>query len=190
MKRGLFLLVALLLLLTACGEAQPAQTTTTTTVPSVDTDIRIEDISWELTTQKDGKHTYLALTYTNNSEYTFSSFKMKFSEKADITKEQRDAYWDALEKSQGEDAKATLQDMRSMLELYDDQGLQVYAKDTKACKPGATATVRCLLNDQLESKNVAFPELYTPYIVDIEYKKGDETVIIHYNFLNKTYSLR
>ena len=191
MKRWLFLLVALLVLLTACGDAQPAQpTTTTTTAPPIETDIRIEDIDWKRTTHKDGKNTYLAVTYTNHSEYTFSSFKMKFAEKADITKEQRDAYWSALEKSLGDDAKTTLQDMRSMLEIYDDQGLQVYVKDTKKSKPGATATVHCLLNNQLESKNVAFPELYDPYTMDIEYKKGDETVIIHYNFQNKTYSLR
>lgn len=192
MKRLLCLLAALVVTLTACGDPAPAATvpTTTTLPPSADTDIVIEDIPWELTTEKDGKDTYLAITYTNNSEYTLSSFKLKFKEKEGLTKEQRDAYWAALEKSQGEDAVETLREMRAMQEMEGGPGLILYAKDTKAVKPGQSGGARCLVNDQLESRNVVFPELYTPYIADIEYKDGDETVLIHYNFITKTYSVR
>lgn len=191
MKKWLSLVAALLLTLTACGETgQASSDPTTTTAPAVTPDIVIEDIDWELTTDKDGEDTYLAITYTNHSAYTLSSFKMKFKEKEDLTEEQRDAYWAALEESQGEDAVETLREMRAMLEMEGGPGLLLYAKDTNAAQPGATATVRCLVNDQLESRNVAFPELYTPYIADIEYQNGEETVIIHYNFINQSYTVR
>lgn len=191
MKRLLCLLAAVLTL-TACGETDqtPSATATTTLPPSADTAIVIEDIPWELTTEKDGKDTYLAITYTNNSAYTLSSFKMKFKEKEGLTQEQRDAYWTALETSQGEDAVETLREMRAMLEMEGGPGLLLYAKDTNAVKPGRSGGARCLVNDQLESRNVVFPELYTPYIADIEYKDGEETVRIHYNFFTKTYSLQ
>ena len=195
MKQWFSILMAALLVFTAtaCGtnaEDAATTTTTTTTAPAVETAIKIEDISWELTTEKDGKDSYLAIAYTNNSAYTLLSFKMKFIEKEDLTKEQRDAYWAALEKSQGEEAVDTLREMRAMQEMEGSLGLLLYAKDANQTKPGASGSARCLLNDQLESKNVVFPELYTPYIAEMEYKEGDETVLIHYNFLNKRYSVR
>lgn len=194
MKKWTCLMLAALMLFatTACGETKPEATgsTTTTTAPSDETAITVEEISFELTTQKEGKDTYLALTYTNHSQFTLTSFKMKFMEKEDLTKDQRDAYWTALEKSQGEDAETTLQDMRAMLELEGSTGLLVYGKDAKACKPGATATVRCLLNDQLESRNVAFPELYTPYIMEMTYQQDGETVLVQYSYISKRYTVR
>ena len=196
MKQWFSILMAMLLMVTAtaCGTTteEPADTapTTTTTAPNVETAIKIEDISWELTTEKDGKDSYLAIAYTNNSTYTLLSFKLKFIEKEDLTKDQRDAYWAALEKSQGEDAVANLREMRAMQEMEGSLGLLLYAKDANQTKPGASGSARCLLNDQLESKNVVFPELYTPYIAEMEYKEGDKTVLIHYNFLNKRYSVR
>ncbi len=182
------LLTVLLLTATGCDNGEkPAEPAATTAAPSDETEIKVEDIDWELTTQKDGKNTYLAITYTNHSAFTLTSFKMKFKEKADLTQEQRDAYWTALEKSQGEDAETTLQDMRAMLEMEGSLGLIVYAKDTNPVKPGATATVRCLLNDRLESRNVAFPELYDPYIMEMEYESGGETVKIQYNYVSDRY---
>lgn len=195
MKRWLSFLMAVLLAFTAtaCGGSDPepsATNTTTTTAPAVETAIKIEDIAWQLTTEKDGKDTYLAVSYQNNSAYTLTSFKMKFKEKEGLTKEQRDAYWTALEKSQGEEAVENLREMRAMQEMEGSLGLLLYAKDQNAAKPGASATVRCLLNDQLESRNVAFPELYVPYIAEMEYRDGEQTVLIHYNFLNKRYTVR
>ena len=194
MKKWICLLLAVLMLFatTACGETKPESTgtATTTTAPSDETEITVEEIAWELTTQKEGKNTYLAITYTNNSSFTLTSFKMKFKEKEDLTKEQRDAYWTALEKSQGKDAETTLQDMRAMLEMEGSIGLLVYAKDTNAAKPGATATLRCLLNDQLESRNVAFPELYTPYIMELEYEQDGETVLVQYSYVSDRYTVR
>ena len=115
---------------------------------------------------------------------------MKFTQKEGLTEKQLDAYWAALEKSQGEDMVDSLREMRAMYTLEGSVGLLVYGKDTKKVKPGAGSTIHCLLNDRLESKNVAFPELYVPYIADIEYQDGKETVLIHYNFQNQTYSLR
>ena len=193
MKKWICLLLAVLMLFatTACGETKPESTgTTPTTSPSDETEITVEDISWELTTKKEGEDTYLAITYTNNSSFTLTSFKMKFKEKEDLTKEQRDAYWTALHKSQGEEAKTTLQDMRAMLEMDGSQGLIVYVKDTKVAKPGATATARCQLNDQLDSRNVAFPELYNPHIMEMEYEQDGETVLVQYNFVSKRYTVR
>lgn len=195
MKKWTCLILAALLTVavTACGDSgKPAEkpAATTTIAPSDETEITAEEIAWELTTQKEGKDTYLALTYTNNSAITLTSFKMKFKEKEDLTKAQRDAYWKALEKSQGEEAKTVLQDMRAILEMEGSGGLLVYAKDKNPAKPGATATLRCQLNDLMESRNVAFPELYMPHIMELEYQRGEETVWVQYSFISGRYTVR
>lgn len=185
MKRFLSLILAGLLCLavTACGETQPEQTPTTTT-QAMDPAITVEDVTWELTTEKEGKDTFMAFTFQNNSTYTLQSFKLKFKDKPDATKAQLDAYWADLKKSQGGDTD--IDEMRAALEV-NETSLVLFGKTTDPVAPGAGATVRCLVNDQLESRNVIHPDLYVPYMMELTYQEGDTTYYIRYNFEKDKY---
>lgn len=183
MKRTLSLILAGLLCLTlsACGDTQPEQTapTTTTTQTQIAPAITVEDFTWELTTEKEGKDTYMAFTFQNNSSATLASFKLKFKDKPDATEEQLDAYWADLKKSQGDNAD--IDEMRAALEV-NNLPILLYGKTEKSVAPGEKVTVRCRLNDQLESRNVIHPDLYTPYMMELTYQEDGVTYYIRYNF--------
>ena len=76
--------------------------------------------------------------------------------------------------------------MRAALEV-NGTGLLLFGKTEEPVAPGKKATVRCVLNDQMESRNVIHPELYTPYMMELTYREGDTTYYIRYNFDKEKY---
>lgn len=79
MKKKMFIVImSLVISLTGCGSK--------TNGGSPKEKINIRDIVWNVDEGiADGKR-YVLLDYTNNSDYTITSFKLTFKEKSDITK--------------------------------------------------------------------------------------------------------
>lgn len=151
------------------------------TKPAVAKDaIKIEDLSWEITTQiNDYGEREIVANYTNNSPYPIVEFDLKMTQKADVTNEDR----------------AVLSDLKDKYDYTDEDLQKLYMQAFIECytNPGETSKGRYISLDIYAMRvptSIEQTELMEPDIATITYIGSDDTVHVeYYDFVGKSYSL-
>lgn len=197
-KELLALCLASTLILSACGNtnvssAASAESTASSetkavsekaieeTKPAVAKDaIKIEDLSWEITTQiNDYGEREIVANYTNNSQYPIVEFDLKMTQKADVT----------------DDDRAVLSDLKDEYGYTDEdlQKLYMQAFIEYYTNPGETSKGRYISLDIYAMRvptSIEQTELMEPDIATITYIGADNAVHVeYYDFVGKSYSL-
>ena len=186
MKRfwSLVLVGVLGLLLTGCSggnatDPSPDTPTANEVAAPAEDAVKIEEIEWEVGQKTIDGDRCIAFSYTNNSEYPLLGIDMEFTQKSDVTDEQRTAFD----------------------ELYEDDGMwedfnggrdEVYisADNTKLIEPGESVDLICYFNHTARRPSTMEQyELMEPSIMSIAYVADGRLYIEYYDFLNDSYSL-
>lgn len=200
------LMCVLLLLvcsLTACGGEEAvtppggnslpessSSTTKTSQVPveEIEPDVKIEDIEWTIAAGVSGGKNYVLMEVKNNSTYTIKKFELDLTEKATITKEEKEAIYDDIQKSQGFDDAYMEEYKKSREELK--QPITMYGNCSKELAPSQKVDgIKCYYIGGWTSKEVLHSDKFVPEKAKIEYVKDGTTYTVNYNFDSKKYEL-
>ena len=151
-------------------------------------DISIDQIDWNVGTGTIYGENYVIFEITNNSQYVITGFKLTFTEKAGISKSDKDAFYADIQKSQGFDDAWMQEFIESREEL--SQPISMYVNINETIEVGeVTDNVKCYYFGGWTSKNVIYPDLFVPDVATIKYEKDGVVNTLYYNFAAKTYDL-
>ena len=151
-------------------------------------DIPIEQLEWSVSAGTVKGDNYVLLTLTNNSAFSIQSLKLDFTEKTEISKDDKSSFYADIQKSQGFDDEW----MQKYIESRDklSQPISMYARIEDEVRPGATIDkVKCYYFGGWTSKDVLHPDLFVPEKVTIGYEKNGVCYTLYYNFLSKLYDV-
>ena len=148
-------------------------------------DIKIEDLLFSVENGMISGENYVVFECTNNSNYKIVELKITFEEKAGISKDEMNAFYSAIQSSQGFDdefMKKFRENLRSPMSMYVHIDEPVEAgKQTEKYK--------CYYYGGWGSKNVPYAHLFEPQKAIIKYEKDGTTYTLYYNFASNLYDL-
>lgn len=162
------------------GDDAPAADTEAATgmMPGEDDSVRIEDLDWTVNERVINGSRRVALSYTNNSPFTIMNLRIEFTQREDVTDEERSVFDEAY--ADPETAPSV-----EPSELY------VAGTNEHFVEPGESADpVSCSLAYAVTPLNMEQFDLMEPSVAEIRYLGGDgKTYLEYYDFLNEAYSL-
>lgn len=148
-------------------------------VKPVDDAVAIDQLDWTVQEEIIDGNRRVGFSYTNNSDYPIVSFDIKFTQRADVTDEQRSVF-----DSMYADDSAYIPPVDAS-ELYADAENQHYAAPGDEVDPWT-----CELSYSLTSLSMEQYELMEPNIAHIRYIGDDGNIYSeYYDFLNDRYEL-
>lgn len=137
--------------------------------------IDISEIDWNVSASVVNGKRITALNYTNNSSYPIIDFKIKFTQKPDLTDEQL----------------AILNIYKEELGFEDDEIRDIYltGESKKYAGPGQTVSdTRCYINGFWGFEGSDILEIIRPDMATVEYIDTDKKgYTVYYDFLNDSY---
>ena len=130
--------------------------------------INIEDIAWNIDEGIVDGDRYVLLSYTNNTEYTITDFKITFKEKAGITEEEKSDFCADIQ-SDFETSDEDMEEVRS-------RPISMYAETNRVLNPGeSVSNINCYYYEgYFYLKNIAHYNLVTPDIATLKYIDEDK----------------
>jgi len=166
--------------LCACNSSNGEKTPSSNIAKS--NSIKIEDIAWNVDEGIIDGDRYVLLGYTNNSEYTISSFEITFKEKLDATDDEKEHFFaDVKEKFEFSDDE--------IAELK-EEGISMHAETDKVVNPGESVKdAYCYYYSGYSYvKDIDHYNLVEPDIATIQYIKDDKIYTTFYDFVSKKYT--
>ena len=144
--------------------------------------ISIEDIALSVDEGVVDGDRFVLLTYTNNTQYTISSFELTFKEKANITDEEKETFYADVQ----ENFEMSNEDMEDLK----DQPISMHAKTDRVVEPGESiSNVNCYYYSGIfYLKDIDHYNLVEPDIATIKYIDEDQIYTIYYDYNSKKYS--
>lgn len=184
-KLLLILFITLTIFTTACSKEDKKQDVIDE--KEIKTEIKINEIEWNVTPGTINGENYILMGFKNNSNYDISYLEIKFVEKANITEQEKDSFYEDIKKSQGFDDEWIKEYRESKEKL--NQPITMYCKYEETVKKGETIkNVKCYYGGWT-SKNVLHRDLFVADKAIIGYENEGVSYKIYYDYNNKTYSL-
>jgi len=178
---ALFLVILMVASLCACNSNKDGNTPSSDNSKS--NSLKIEDIAWNVDEGIVDSERYVLLDYTNNSEYTISSFELTFKEKPDISDEEKETFYaDIIEKYElNEDDD---------IEQLKDEDLSMHAETDKVVNPGESVkNAHCYYySGSFYVRDINHYNLVEPDIATIKYIEDNKIHTIYYDFVSEKYS--
>ena len=203
-------LIAISLLLTACGGTNMEEANSTVDVPDADVseetdvseadsgvpdnvseeeaseseyDIMIDQVEFTVGEEIDDGERDVFMQLINNSDYTISEFEITFSQKSDITKEQKEEFYADLQSKY----ELSDEDMETLKEL----GIAMYSKTKKVTPSGEKKGKNHLYyySGYYYMRNLDHFDLVEPDIATIKYVKDEKIYTEYYDYRSGNYSL-
>ncbi|WP_455527353.1 DUF6591 domain-containing protein [Huintestinicola sp.] len=137
--------------------------------------IDISEIDWNVSASVVNGERITALNYTNNSGYPIIDFKIKFTQKPDLTEEEF----------------AVLNDVKEKYEYEDNEIRDIYVagESKKYTEPGQKVSdIPCEIDDWYELDDISILDIMRPDMATIEYIDTDgKGYTMYYDFLNESY---
>lgn len=138
--------------------------------------IKIEDIDWSVEEGIVRGDRFIIFSYTNNTKYPIVDVEMKFTQKEDVTPEQR----------------AVLNSLKENSFWDDDDIIEAYINgyNRKLVDPGEASdgSPCCFNGTYTYVENMDQYELMEPDTVGIVYLRGDKVYSLYYDFRTQKYS--
>jgi len=189
------LTVSLVFSLAACGKGVPAETESTGTVESARPQkdeaskapekdpLKIEEIDWTVEEGIiDGKR-QAVFGYTNNSQFTIAEIEISFSEKPDVTDEEREAIWTELQ-TRFELNEDDMADLRA-------NEISMRVESMRVAEPGATISNEdgYYAGGYAYVRKIEHFDLVEPDIASIRYLDNDMIYTVYYDFHTDKYTM-
>ena len=182
-KIKLFTILATVISMTVCfagcnSSETPGVSGSNTTVEK----INIEEIPWSVDEGIVDGDRFVLLSYTNNTQYTITNFKLTFKEKTGVTTEEKDTFYSDVQQN-FEMSDEDIEDLKS-------QTISMYAETDKIVEPGESiSNVYCYYySGFFYLKNINHYNLVEPDIATIKYIDEDRIYTIYYDYASKKYS--
>ena len=182
-KIKLFTILATVISMTVCfagcnSSETPGVSGSNTTVEK----INIEEIPWSVDEGIVDGDRFVLLSYTNNTQYTITNFKLTFTEKTGVTTEEKDTFYSDVQQN-FEMSDEDIEDLKS-------QTISMYAETDKIVEPGESiSNVYCYYySGFFYLKNINHYNLVEPDIATIKYIDEDRIYTIYYDYASKKYS--
>ncbi len=182
-KIKLFTILATVISMTVCfagcnSSETPGVSGSNTTVEK----INIEEIPWSVDEGIVDGDRFVLLSYTNNTQYTITNFKLTFKEKTGVTTEEKDTFYSDVQQN-FEMSDEDIEDLKS-------QTISMYAETNKIVEPGESiSNVYCYYySGFFYLKNINHYNLVEPDIATIKYIDEDRIYTIYYDYASKKYS--
>lgn len=176
-KVGLLLLLAAIILLAACGNADSP----IAGVGETKKDVSIEEIQWQVEESILDGERYVMLSYCNNSEYAITEFELQFNQKKNLTQESVDQFYLDLKE------KYDLDD--STYEGLKTEEISMHVESERLVAPGENVkNEHCYyFGGYIYVRNFDHYQLVEPDIVTFKYVKDDKIHTCYYDFRSKKY---
>lgn len=151
-------------------------------------DLKIEDIDWSVDEGiVDGKR-YVMLSYTNNSKYTISNFEILFSEKQNITEEQKAKYFEDIKKITEVDESDP--DEVSDFEELKSREISMSVESERVCRSGESiSNEKChYYSGYYYLRSIEHFSLVEPDIATIKYIDDNKIYTVNYDFKSKKHT--
>jgi len=177
---GVVLSAVMIFSMTGCGEngtkiAENALTSEASESKEEEYKIDISEIDWNISASVVNGERITALNYTNNSGYPIIDFKIKFTQKPDLTEEEF----------------AVLNDVKEKFEYEDNEIRDIYVAGEckKYTEPGQKVSdIPCEIDDWYELDDISILDIMRPDMATIEYIDTDgKGYTMYYDFLNESY---
>lgn len=176
---GLVLSAVMIFSMTGCGEngteSAKSALTSETSESKEEHKIDISEIDWNVSASVVNGERITALNYTNNSDYPIIDFKIKFTQKPDLTEEEF----------------AVLNDVKEKYEYEDNEIRDIYVagESKKYTEPGQKVSdIPCEIDDWYELDDINILDIMRPDMATIEYIDTDgKGYTMYYDFLNESY---
>lgn len=188
--RGFALIAAFLILcscLSAYGDGDEAGASGSA-VPSAKRDVAIEDIAWNVGEGIIDGDRHAVFSVTNNSGCTIVGFELKFTEKADITPEQKAAYFEDLktmlniDMNDPDDAQDLEEPKAEKISMHIDSDALVHSGQT-------VGNIRLYYYSGIRyMDDLTHYGLVTPDIATVKYIRDGSIHTFCYDYSGKTYS--
>lgn len=178
-QRILSLLLLLALCLSACGTSAPAgDGGGSQSAPKVP-ELKMEDIAWSVEGGIVDGQRMLMLECTNNSPYTIAELSLSFSEKDDLTDEQKENFY--------QDLTDTLPLKQEDLDELRERPIGMSAQTTRLLRPGQTDdhTSLCYYEGVFYVQSADQYELVQPDIAAIDYVADGRLYTMYYDFVSQ-----
>lgn len=185
MRRFLTILLTALLLL-SCTACQLDEKESLAGKPMDNPAVLIEQIGWKIEELEIDGDMYVVCRFRNNSEHTITSFKMSFVHYPELTQDEFEEFYGALQAAQG----FTDEYMAEYIKDRDSKGLPIsmYAQDNSTVAPGEIVrNISCYYLGGFTTRNLMFSHLFVPESATYAYEKDGETVHITYSFQTGNY---
>lgn len=143
---------------------------------------KIDQLDWRVGSGVVDEQRRVLMDYTNNSKYTIVEFDLTFTQKNDVTDEQRQEELDKV--------KESLSFSDDDLSEVKDKPLSGYVNSVILTRPGDTSTKQgCFYYGGIYyMKDMSFYDLLTPDIATIKYIDNDTVHTVSYDFKSKNYT--
>ena len=181
------LIVMLLSLLAGCSN-NSSKSDGKIETDSKSNNLKIEDIDWSVDEGIVDGDRYVMLSYTNNSKYTISYFEISFSEKSDITEEQKAKYFEDIKKIVEVD-ESDPEDVSDFEELKSRE-ISMSVESEQVCSPGESiSNEKCnYYSGYYYLRNIEHFNLVEPDIAVIKYIDDNKIYTLNYDFKSKKYT--
>lgn len=178
------LIGALGLALAGCG-SETAPTSDAEEAPvekvaeSIEDAVKIDDIEWTVSNKAIDGTRYITFSYTNSSDYQLLGVDMEFTQREDVTDDQRAVFDELYEED-------------DMWEDFNGGRDEVYisASNTKLVEKGESVDVACFFNHTgMRVTTMEQYDLMEPSLISIAYVVDGNINVEYYDFLNDDYSL-
>ena len=144
--------------------------------------IKIEDISWNVDEGIVDGERYILLSYINNTKYTIAGFEIQFTEKSDITEEEKTAFYTDIQ----EKYEISPDEMESLK----GKPISMYAEAEIVVNPGESVTnTRCWYYRGYHAlRDLSHFQLVQPDIATIRYVDNDKIYTVYYDYSSGKYS--
>lgn len=151
-------------------------------------DLKIEDIDWSVDEGIVDGERYVMLSYTNNSKYTISNFEILFSEKQNITEEQKAKYFEDIKKIAEVDESDP--DEVSDFEELKSREISMSVESERVCRSGESiSNEKChYYSGYYYLRNIKHFSLVEPDIATIKYIDDNKIYTVNYDFKSKKYT--
>lgn len=144
--------------------------------------IKIEDIAWNVEEGIVDGDRFVLLDYTNNTPYTITGFELTFTEKPDITEEEKTTFYTDIQ-TDFDLSDENIEELKS-------GPISMHADSEEIVDAGETLTnVNCYYFAGIYYlKNINHYNLVVPDIATIKYIDGEDIHTVYYDYNSKKYS--
>lgn len=176
----LTIVLSMAVCLTGCGSSK----TTNNPGNSISKEkINIEDISWNVDEGIVDGDRYVLINYTNDTQYTITSFELTFKEKTGVTEEEKADLYSYIQAK----FEASDEDM----EEIKSQAISMHAETDRVVNPSeSVSNINCYYySGSFYVKDINHYNLVEPDIATIKYIDEDKIFTVYYDYASKKYSV-
>ncbi len=146
-------------------------------------ELKMKDIDWSIDTNVIDGERYVLMNYTNNSPFVICEFEISFTEKDNITDDEKEKYYSEV-------AKAFDLSDKDLAQTKEEKIAMSTKTDKIAAVGESISNIYCYYySGSYRVKDINHYNLVTPDIATIRYINGERIYTVNYDFISDKYNI-